>query len=583
MPRTRRNHEGSPGVFLLTLALGVGAAAPGRCLADEAKASSQARLPLHERIDQLVESGHEGRLAAPASDAEFLRRASLDLCGVIPTADDARVFLDDPSPYKRSRLVERLLESRDHVRRMQDFFDVMWVERRADQNVATEEWRAFLAGAIARNVPYDELCRMLLSADGSERAGRGAAKFLLARDGDPNTLVRDVSRLFLGRDLQCAQCHDHPLIDDYKQAHYYGLFAFLNRSYLVKDAKGVAQLAEKADGDASFSSVFKKQETHKTGPRVLDGGELADSPAEKGQEYWVFPADGVRAIPRQSRRALLPASLANDGVDAFRLNIVNRLWAVMMGRGLVHPLDLHHADNPPSHPELLALLADEFAAMDYDMKSFLREIALTRTYGRSSEPPPGCAEADVTPEALAVAALKPLSPEQLAWSAMQATGVLAANRTAAEREVVGVDPKLAAIASCDSKRADLVAELVARKFDERLRGSIGAFVRQFGGAAGQDQSDAQATVHQALFLSNGGTLQGWLSPSGNNLVARLARLGDASAVAEEVYLAVLTRRPSANERAEVARYLDERAGEREVAVRELAWALLTSVEFRFNH
>jgi hypothetical protein len=541
------------------------------------------RDSLHERIDRLIESGLEGERAAPATDAEFLRRAWLDLCGVIPTSAEARSFLDDPSPYKRGRLVERLLESRDYVRRMQTYFDVMWIERRSDQNAPGEAWRGFLQKAIERNVPYDELCRMVLSADGSEGAGRGAARFLLAREGDPNTLVRDIGRLFLGRDMQCAQCHDHPLIDDYKQAHYYGLFAFLNRSYLVKDARGVPMLGEKAEGDVSFSSVFKKKETHTTGPRVLDGVEVPDAPVEKGQEYWVFPADGVKAIPRDSRRARLAASVASPEQRAFRANIVNRLWAMMMGLGLVHPLDLHHEDNPPSHPELLELLGDEFAAMNYDVKSFLRELASTRTYARSSEPPPGASEEVLAPELFAVAGLKPLSPEQLAWSAMQATGVLAANRAAAEREIVGVDPRLAAIAAGDATRGRLVRELVERRLEERLRGAQNAFVTQFGGVAGQDQDGGQSTVHQALFLSNGEPLQSWLASSGENLTARLMTLEDASSLAEELYLAILSRRPSVEERAEVARYLEERAGEREMAVRELAWALLTSAEFRFNH
>ncbi len=146
-------------------------------------------------------------------------------------------------------------------------------------------------------MPYDRLVTEILSADGTDPTKRGAAKFYLDRLADPNLLTRDVGRMFLGRDLQCAQCHDHPLIDDYKQAHYYGIFAFLNRTTLFDvAAAGAAQtpararrLAEKADGDVTFSSVFKKKVTHKTGPRILDGPAVTEPSVPKGAVYLVAP------------------------------------------------------------------------------------------------------------------------------------------------------------------------------------------------------------------------------------------------------------------------------------------------------
>jgi len=112
---------------------------------------------------------------------------------------------------------------------------------------------------------------------------------------------------------------------------------------------------------------------------------------------------------------------------------------------------------------------------------------------------------------------------------------------------------------------------------------MGPFVTQFGGASGQPQDLSQATVHQALFLSNGQPIQGWLAPSGRNLTGRLKDLADPSALAEELYLAILTRRPTPEERADVAAYLRDRGDDRDRAIQELAWALLASAEFRFNH
>src|SRR5262249_42091519 len=157
-------------------------------------------------------------------------------------------------------------------------------------------------------------------------------------------------------------------------------------------------------------------------------------------------ADRVHSIPRQSRRAQLAPMLASGSVPEFNRNIVNRLWALMMGRGLVHPLDLHHGDNPPSHPELLDLLANEFVASGFDVKNFLRELALPRTYARSSEPPPGLSPEDTAPEHFAVAALKPLTPEQLAWGLMQAIGYRPNVRAGIENQLLVADPKFRDIA-----------------------------------------------------------------------------------------------------------------------------------------
>lgn len=540
--------------------------------------------PLHERVDRLIEAALPGEPAAPATDAEFLRRAYLDLIGMIPTVDEARAFLDDPSPYKRSRLVEGLLNRPEYARRMQIVFDVMLMERRPDKYVTAPEWEAYLRDAFARNVPFDQLAREILSADGSDRVRRGPSKFALDRDGEPNLMVRDVGRMFLGRDFQCAQCHDHPLVGDYKQAHYYGLFAFMGRSSVVQDAAGVASLAEKADGDVTFTSVFDKSKAvHKTGPRVLDGAEVAEPAVVKGEEYWVFPADKVRSIPRHSRRANLAGQLASPEVPAFGRNIANRLWALMIGKGLVEPLDMISEENPPSNPELLDLLSNEFVATGYDVKAFLRELALTRAYQRSSEPPPGSSEDSSSTEAFSLAVLKPLSPEQLGWSVMQATGVVAVYRGQAEGELFVQDPRFKAIAGLDEKRGRLSRDLVETRVYERLKGSASPFVQQFGGAAGQPQVDGQSSVHQALFLANGEPVAGWLSLPAPYLAGRLTAMTDPSALADEIYLAILSRRPSAEERADVAKYLEPRGQDRPEAVRELAWALLASAEFRFNH
>ncbi len=518
--------------------------------------------PLHERIDRAAALGEKdlAKSAAPAaSDAEFLRRVTLDLTGTIPTAAEARAFLKDPAPDKRARLIDRLLASPEYARHLQDVFDVMLMERRPDKHVPRAAWQEYLRSSFAANKPWDVLVREILSVDGTDPKTRPAAKFALDREGEPNLLTRDVARLFLGMNLQCAQCHDHPLVEHYKQAQYYGIFAFLSRSFLFTDkAKNLTVLAEKAEGEVTYQSVFDpKKETKKSLPVVPFGMAIKEPVLEKGKEYEVAPANGVRPVPKFSRRAQLAGQVASKDNVQFRRNIANRLWALMLGRGLVHPPDLDHPDNPPSHPELLALLADEIAATRFDVRNFLREIALSQTYQRSSEPPAGVAE--VPAKSLAAAHLKPLSPEQLAWALMQATGL-----TDAERKALGKGATEAAVYA-------------------RLAGNVAPFAATFGGKPGHAEGGFEPTLDQALFLSNGKVVRGWLAPRPGNLTDRLSQLKEADAVAEELYLSVLTRLPSDDERKEVADYLKGSATDRTAALEELAWALLASAEFRFNH
>ncbi len=520
--------------------------------------------PLHQRIDQAVAarlSDFARRASGPSSDAEFLRRVYLDLTGTIPTAAEARAFLEDTSPQKRTALVDRLLAGPEHARHLSRVLDVWLMERRPDKNVPHADWLEYLRTAAAANKPWDVLVRDILASDGAEPRTRPAAKFFLDRDAEPNLITRDVGRLFLGMNLQCCQCHDHPRIEEYRQEHYYGIYAFLSRTTLVtpKTDKTLkfSVLGEKADGEVTFQSVFDRAKvTKSTGPRMPNGPVLKEPAPEKGKEYVVAPTAGVRPVPRFSRRALLGPELTRADHEPFKRNIANRLWALMMGRGLFHPLDMDHPGNPPTHPELLALLADDMAARKFDVRGFLRELALSQAYQRSSELPPGAAGPD--PAHLTSAQLKPLSPEQLAYALLQATGV-----ADAERKALGTGATEAAL-------------------EARLAPQAAPLVKAFAGPPGTPQA-FDATLDQALFLANGSAVRAWLAPRPGSLTDRLAALPTADAIAEELYLSVLTRLPEIEERREVGDFLAARSKDRTAALQDLAWALLASAEFRFNH
>lgn len=335
-----------------------------------------------------------------AGDAEFLRRASLDIVGMPPTADEARAFFADTAPDKRARLIDRLFASPHFVRHFAQMLDLMLMERRPNTNVPADEWEAWLVKSVRENKPWNALAKEMLLADGDTAATRAPARFALDRGSDPNTLTRDIGRIFFGRDMQCAQCHDHPLVNSYLQSDYQGLYAFLQPTYTITRKEGDKQTvfqAERVGGSVAFQSVFLHV-PRRTAPRV-PYGVMIDEPLQfPGEDYQVAPADNVRSVPKFSYRQQLADSATNGSNTAFNRNIANRLWAIMFGRGLVHPPDMHNPDNPPSNPELLQLLADQIAAMKFDMRAFMRELALTNAYQRSFDPP---AELAVAPDATA--------------------------------------------------------------------------------------------------------------------------------------------------------------------------------------
>lgn len=537
--------------------------------------------PLHQQIDELVAKRMAKLTIVPAavsSDAEFLRRVSLDLTGVIPTAKQARAFLDDSAPGKRQRLIDELLASPDHAIHMARVFDVMLIERRiptiTSYDVAAPKWRAYLAEAFAENRPWDRMVRDILSSDGTDERNAAGVKFFLVRDVAPHQLTRDVGRLFLGVDLQCAQCHDDPRIESYRQADYFGIYAFLQRVTTYRDNdKNVSLVGETAVGKASFVSVFTAK-SGETNPR-LPGGEMVPDPeVEKGKEYVVKPGPKERGVPTYSRRLRLAELLPRAETQGFSRNIVNRLWAMLMGSGLVHPLDLHHANNPPAHPELLEHLERWLVEHKYDLKALLREMLLSQTYQRSSVLPEGVTE--LPDDAFAVAPLRGLSPEQLSWSVLQATGRIEQHFS-----------QLAAKQNPDASQSGDASPAWKTRMTqlEPLERQTRSLIAVFAGLPGQPDGDFQPVVDQALHLLNSPAMLPLLRDEPSTLLKRLTAISETEPLAEELYLSVLSRRPNADETTQVRELIESKksAEDRREPLTALIWGLLLSSEFRLNH
>jgi hypothetical protein len=510
-------------------------------------AATASAQTLHEKIDAAINAKAGGAVAPAASDAEFLRRAHLDLIGLIPTADEARKFFADADPAKRAKLIDALLARPEYGRRMQAALTAMLLERRTDTVVPEVDWEKYLTDSFNANKPWHTLVRELLFADDDPQLAPAKKFFAVSgRQSNPNQMAQDVSRILLGRDMMCAQCHDHPTVADFKQADFYGLFSYLQES------------AEQAKSD--FESVFVPGKKS-TFPRLPGGAEVMIPTIAKEQ---------TEELKAWRPRLLLARDLPTPANVLFQRNSVNRLWYLMMGRGLVHPLDMHHADNPPSHPELLELLAADFAAHQFDVKYLLREIALSQAYQRSSLLPEGVAEADAPPQSYRVANFKPLSPELMAWNVMQASGNLAAMLAAPA-------PEKSTFTYNDYLNGRI------QQPPTNLRDAMTLFIGVFGNPPGEPEVEVNPAMGHALFLMNEALVLRWLQPAGGNLVERLSGMTDNAALADELYLSVLTRTASDEEKAEVASYLEKFASRRPQALGDLVWALVCSAEFRANH
>ena len=244
---------------------------------------------------------------------------------------------------------------------MQDLFNAMLMERRGDN----PEWTKFLEASFNSNKPWDQLAREIIDPDNENEDAPRLGVLLHQAAGESRRsrtptipgLTRDVGRLFLGMDLQCAQCHNHLFIDSYKQQDFQGLFTVYQNTFIRSDVKfpaiGEKVMTKKID----FMSVFDKVPLA-TGPRIPGGKEMEIPTFEKGQEYF-DPARQEEELPWRAKFSPLEAlahEMPTSANRAFCDNIANRLWFVMMGRGLVNPLDQHHLANPASHPELMELL-----------------------------------------------------------------------------------------------------------------------------------------------------------------------------------------------------------------------------------
>jgi hypothetical protein len=459
------------------------------------------------------------------TDAEFLRRTSLDLTGSLPTPDTVRAFLSDSTADKRLKLIDRLLEAPGYA----DFWALKWadllrVSRRSLQPKGALGLHEWLRTQLRANVPFDRVVRELLITRGSSASEPAVNFYRIGRD--PQTLAETTALLFCGVRLQCAKCHNHPT-ERWTQDDYAGFAAYFARVRLRPDPN--------AGGEVMY----------------LDrAGEVAHP--RTGQPTPPRPLGGSPAPIAGDRREALADWLLAPGNPFFARSVVNRAWYHLFGRGIVEPVDDFRDANPPASAELLDYLAGEFTAHGHDLKHLLRLIVMSRTYQLSSQTTPTNAD-DVKYFSHAIA--RPLTAEQLLDAVCDVTGL--------PEQFKGLPAGTRAVQLPDGEG------------NHPLLKSFGQPARELACECERDQA---GTLPQALLLATGPTLNDKLRQPDNRLGRLLAANRPANEMLEELMLAAVGRPPRPAEIAALREHLAKSVDVRR-AWEDVLWALLNSRDF----
>jgi len=528
------------------------------CLGSAISAAFAEEPSLHEQIDQHITAvwTRDGlQPSAPTSDSEFLRRVTLDLIGTIPSHDETVAFLSSTSDGRRVELIDRLLADPRFARHQADIWDLVFFGRNppgyeTDKRAGFQSW---LQDQFARNVPYDDWARQILRADGNT-VEHGAPMFFVQYRSQPEDASEAVSQIFLGIQLQCARCHDHPY-EPWKQVDFYGMAAFLSRLDVVnvgkKDDLNMYVIGEKSTGDILFTGPASQATPGKKGdpvkPRFLRGDPLEEPPLPEGFKEVKFEDKKQPPSPQFSRKNQLADWITDaDRNPYFSRAVANRVWAQFLGRGLVHPVDNMSPSNQPSHPELLEILSRELIAHDFDLRWYIRELCMSQTYQLSSRGRSG----EALPSKFEHGRTRPLSAEELADAWRVATRFTA-------------------------------PETQGKKAPGRFHPLESGYMLRFFGQPNSGTGDFQGGLQEHLYLNNGPLANLVQSTPGSLLQQLTDSATPVESRVDRLFQSLLCRPPDEEERATFVRFVSkEKATDR---WRTAIWVLLTCSEFRFNH
>lgn len=502
---------------------------------------------LAARIDTLIEArwkANKIKEAARSSDAEFVRRIYLDLMGRIPRVSEMHDFLDDRSPNKREKLINRLLDSPTYALHFANVWRSVMVPQSTDQLVQAfaPQMELWLSRRLKQNMSYDQMVREILTAplfnrvrqpgqqQGQPQIDPSVVAFYQANESKPETIAAATSRIFLGVRLECAQCHDHPF-NAYTRQQFWEYAAFFAG---IQPNRQMGNRFIQAMDDPSIHEISIPGTEKKVQARYLDGKE----------PKWDKETDA---------RKLLADWMTTPQNPYFAKATVNRMWAYFFGVGIIDPVDEPSADNPPSHPELLAELSTQFALNKFDLKYLIKAITLSRTYQLTS------IISDASQEDVRLFArmnVKGLSPEQLFDSISLATGFKDPNGFRRRGGFRGVS------------QAETEFRTRFSNFSDR-------------------RTEFQTSILQALSMMNGQFVTDATSLSKSQTLASVADspFMDTRAKLDALYLATLSRSMKSEEAARLIKFVNSGgpSGDSNKALADVFWTLLNSSEFMFNH
>ncbi len=521
---------------------------------NEVRPEVYAKAERRNFIDELSLKQLE-RLKLPPSDTcndgEFVRRVFLDTIGILPSADEVRSFLADPSVDKRDKVIESLLSRPEFV----DYWTYMWsdVFLVTGENLrpqAVKSYYQWIRNHVQQNTPWDKIVREMVTSQGSTFEN-GATNFF-ALHQDPETMSENVSQAFLGLSIGCAKCHNHPL-EKWTNDQYYAMANLFAR---VR-AKGWGGDPRSGDG---LRTVY-----------AVDRGELLQPRTGKPQLPTPLDGEPMTFDSQIDRRVHLADWLVSDSNPYFARSIANRVWANFFGVGLVEPVDDMRVSNPASNEELLAAAAKFLTDNRFELKQLMRVILQSKTYQRSSM------------------ALPENQTEDRFYSRYYPRRLMAEVLLDAISQVADVPTDFVEIAypGADRQKTDFYPKgtRALQLYDSAVSSY---FLRTFGRnqrliTCECERSDEPSMV-QVLHISNGDTINQKLRTAGNRVEKLLSSGAANEAIIDEAYLLSLSRFPTESEKQGLLRMIAEAPeSDRRIAIEDVFWGVISSREFLFNH
>jgi hypothetical protein len=482
-----------------------------------------------------------------SSDQQFLRRVCLDLTGTLPPPRRVREFLADKNPRKRDQLIEILLNSPEYV----DYWGFLFSDlMRATPATSyspegTKAFEDWVIDGIAGNKPYDQMARERIAAQGYSAPARNF--YWLGELTTPELLMPELVRLFMGRRIECAQCHNHPF-EAWSQNQFWGLAAFFAGFTELRDSKSIIDVLGGGHVDRPKEMMVLNPRTkEKVIPTFLDGKKL---PEDQWMDLRMRLAEWMTSHPY------------------FAEATVNRLWSYFFSRGIVEPVDDFRSTNPPTHPELLKVLAKDFRDTGYDLKHIIRIIVQSHTYQLS-----GTANETNKDDRINYSHALPRRLE----AAVLLDAITSATGTPERFEFrpLAVLAKLAGGAPPLGTRAmQMIPDLCPSQF-------MDAFGRSMRNAL--PVGPPQPNLLEALDMLAGPAYTSKISQEGGRLDRLLKQGASDEQIMEEFYLAALTRMPTPREKAELLKFLAQWSARRQETLAGLVWAIVSSREFAYNH